>query len=70
MNVQSGMSSQKATIFVIFGFFNTDRKNKNSKDIFKLFFMITDNWNHVNKNVVDEYFNLLEPNNHDFCKKV
>ena len=55
-------------------FFNEiDRKTKIRKIYFafKLFFRIIDDyWNHVNKNVVDEYFNLFEPNNHDVCRKV
>ena len=46
-----------------------DRKTKIRKIyfVFKLFFRISDYWNHGNKNVVDEYFNLFEPNNHDVC---
>ena len=55
-------------------FFNEiDRKTKIRKIYFafKLFFRIIDDyWNHVNKNVVDEYFNLFEPNNRDVCRKV
>ena len=50
-------------------FFNEiDRKTKIRKIYFafKLFFRIIDDyWNHVNKNVVDEYFNF---NSSFFCK--